>query len=471
LYDLVGMTWKWDRALPWPEAYDHPVYMQNRLLVKYEKNARLFVMELDDSGEIRDLTTLGTGRIAVPPPSETRPDLAGFPLAIRNQVTFKTNLTARLTGYSQCLIPGLHSAGTGNPGTTRFSGNGLLKFDATNGTLRVSDALTDTVLLERANAWPAATNDTLVSAVCDRAGGHYTVYVRRPSPTTALHDDFRAVTLDLTPTAGPRILEEELAAAPEPPKIRSTVKTRDGHWSFSLMPSNQLTVTSLTSTAAVARVSLDMLPDVTGDFEEITLLAAEHQLLLRQANHYWLLDLDTVFHYADWLANLTNGEAFIPAELVALQQFQDRKFEAANAYYITEEEICALTNGTVLAELKKNAKPARSPAYLALKTAIYRANQAWPYAKMGMLEIERLQENDLRAPRMNAFLLARIALLTRDYRIAKLACQKAYQAIRPSPYASYYNSYYYGAPRREPEDTETPIIRFHLERIFEAAHP
>lgn len=469
LYDFIGMAWKWDRTLPWPDRYDHPIYLQNRLLVKYEKNARLFVMELDDTGEIRDLVTLGAGRITLPPPSETRPDLAGLSLAHRNNVTFKTNLTARLFGYSQAEIPGLYSAGTGDRLTTRFSGNGLLKFDASNGVIRVSDALTQTVLHEHPGAWRASADDTLVSALCDSIGTHYTVYVKRPSPTTALHDDYLAVTLDLSGTE-PRVQTDELASAPEPARPRTTVKTRDGLWTFSLTPSNQLTIVSQASTATVARVSLDSLPDVTGTFDELALLSSEHQLLLRQAERFWLLELNTAFHYADWLANLKNGNDVIPAELVALQQLQDRKFEASRSYYITEEEIRDLTNGTVLAELQRTAKPTRSSAYVALKTALYRANQAWAYAKMGMLEIEQLQEDDPRAPQMNNLLLARLALLANDRRTAALACQKAYQAIRPSPYASYYNAYYYGgAPRKEQEDRDTPMIRFQLERLFDAA--
>jgi hypothetical protein len=440
LYDLIGEKWLWVQPMPWPDQPDQPVRVGDRLLVRYAKNGSLFALEISASGRITSIEPLGRGHI--PSPAEPQPDprFPGTPVALHGGVFFTSGAGGGLAGYAANPLPGLRQIAKIDD-RTAFSGNGLLRFDVDGGSIRVGDALTGTALLQ-VNAWPNTTNTTVLATRANENGSLFTVFLQTDFGGRPAVSRKWTATLDTASGRVSRSFDTDVSL-PAPETFAASAASPDGNWELAAGISNTLSIVSCTSSSVVAHVSIPA--------DAVKFLPVGNHALLRSKGACWILDFATARHYADWLANLSAGTNTLPADLVAKQELQNMKDEAYYSFSTTSEDIAKLTNGTALAELQATAKPSRAPAYLALKAQIFAANGAWPYAVRWMCEMQSLQESDMRAPRVNTFLLARLAVLAGDTDTVRDCCRREYAAL------SYSSS----------EDAR--MVMFHIRALFAQA--
>jgi len=88
LYNLMGEKWVWQRKLPWPDNYESPWIFNGHLVLRSSKNNRRFAMELDQTGKIISLDSLGSGELYTKEIPDIPEALSGEPVALRSNVIF-----------------------------------------------------------------------------------------------------------------------------------------------------------------------------------------------------------------------------------------------------------------------------------------------------------------------------------------------------------------------------------------------
>lgn len=415
LYDLIDRRWRWSRRLSWPEHCDQPVEIPGALLVRYFQNDRAFVMEVSTNGTIQTIERLG--RSARPSPVTLRSDsrLPSQPIAYVRELAFTQTTNGTLCGFSTNALPGL-SAGISAPAeTTTFSGNGRLQFFAqpTNGTLEIADTLTHKRFF-KIPVWSPEERLQLQTLSANESGSRVLL--------TFLRESGRPLSIEVIPAENK--INRKAFSDPLPASDPTCGSFADGKWSvrireeaLTFSPSNQ-------SDIIVARLPLSLFGEEPPHI--LTVLAGERTLHLANSTQHWLIDLGIARHYADVLDNRTRAEKQIPSALVARFQLHEARAKAYQALETTPEEWAALTNGTVLAKLEAAAKPQPAPAYAALETDLLLMNRAWPWALAAMNSVQKQQNRDSRAPKINPFLLFRAALAEQDVKTAF----EAYRELR-----------------------------------------
>jgi hypothetical protein len=409
LYDLVGDDWLWKKNLPWPEAHEAPFVFNRHLVLRYAKNTAKFAMEINPKGEIVGIDTLGKSPLTPTPELHAVPGFSGTPVAVKNGVLFTVDAEHQaLDGFALERLPGLYYAGKGNPISTVFSGNGLLKFTAQNGRITVSDALTQSVL-QQITAWPDSTNTVVTGALVTHDGSQLSVFLKtllKGTPAVA-----REWSLALTTYAGtitPSFNADALLAKPKSGSQKQAVSA-DGRWEIAVVGTNVLAITEQTSHREIARVSLAEQLGLRTPIEHIAFLEEGRHLLIRQgADTFWLLDFAAARGYADLVAR---KEASVKMPVPTPPP--------TDQHGVPVTPAPAATNGApAFGDLP-------SGAYFTLRGEWFAQHQAWDFAAAEFEEAAAYAANDGRAPRINPLLQARIDLQAGEKQKAKLVSRAA----------------------------------------------
>jgi len=205
----------------------------------------------------------------------------------------------------------------------------------------------------------------------------------------------------------------------------------DGRWQLSVNASNELTIASLPQKRDVARVSLAAL-GLQKAIDHLAFLEQGRYITLRQRDTFWLLDFAVARGYGDLLARKaasTNSASFAangltnPPPASAAGASPDAQLATSPHGY----GVSAPFDADVLSY--ESDPDATAPSYLALRAELFAANQAWGYSASLLEQTHRLQEYDVRAPRVNPLLLSRYQLLCGQPQKARLTCREALRAL------------------------------------------
>jgi len=444
LFDLSGEEWAWTNSLPWPDTHEAPYVFKRHLVVRYVKNASRFALEVDPRGAIMNVDRLGAGTFDIPPPVPALPNTAGHPVAIRHGIYFSTDpQDCTLTGYAQTLLPGLRDAGPYHAGTF-FSGNGLLLFRAAEGRVTVSDSLTGTPL-QTFDAWPHTTNTVVTGALATSDGSGLTVFLQTEFDGTPPVRREWSVAVDVYAGTVTRSLNADTLFTKPAATETLSATTPDGRWILAVDTANALTVSPAEDPGHPSvRVPLAGV-GISESIRHIAFLEQGRHLLMRSGTHQWLLDFKLARGYGGLTARIAASSRTIPPEAY---QVSPASAEPDALLALSEEgygEYAPFDPD----DLARSFDPdATAPSYLALRAEFCVANQAWGYAAGMLEEMARLQEFDLRAPRINPLLAARCQLLAGLPHKTRATCREALRLFLTRPDAT---------PR---------MIRYHLQGLL-----
>ncbi len=414
LYDMVEEKWLWTKVLPWPKTHDQPYVFNRHLILRYSKNGMRFALELSPSGAILGIDKLGQGTFPECMPPAPHAPFSGEPVAIRNGVYFTADpKDGDLRGYALAPLPGFCPAGTGDE-HTRFSGNGLLKFNVSTGVVTVCDSLTQTVL-QRIDAWPHTTNTVVTGTLATHDGSSLTVFLKtdfggRPPVTR----EWSVAIALYTGTVLRSFNADALFARPKGGESLESASP-DGLWQLTIQGSNTLSVTSTASARELSSIPLASL-GLMSAVNNLSFLEEGRHVSIRDGHSFWLLDFSQALHYGDLLSRMESCTRFTPqptnqlADVTSAPENDSRMFDPDALAYSTDRE-------------------ATSPSYLAQRAELFAAHQAWGYAAALLEQTRRLQEYDSRAPRVNPLLQARCQILSGNIEKAKATCREALNGL------------------------------------------
>jgi hypothetical protein len=444
LFDLVREEWVWTNTLPWPDTHETPHVFGRRLILRYVKNAAFFALEIDPNGTIVSIDRLRSKTFQIPSPMPAFPNIAGQPVGIRHGVCFVTDLhTGTLSGYAPTLVPGLHDVGPYQTGTV-LSGNGLLLFRAAEGCVTVSDTLTGT-LLQTFNAWPHTTNTAVTGALATGDGSGLTVFLQTEFDGTPPIRREWSVAIDVyAGTVKRSFSADALFAKPTATETRSAM-TSDSRWVLAVDTANVLTVSPA---RAPDRPSVSIPLGELGVRDAIRHIAFLEQgryLLMRSDTHLWLLDFKQARAYGGLTARIATSSRTIPLEAYQVSPMRSEPNAMLALSEMGYGEQMPFDPDDLAHSFDANAT---APSYLAMRAEFCIANQAWGYA-VGMLEeTARLQEYDMRAPRINPLLAARCQIMAGRPREARTICRETLQVLIRRP------------------DTTPRMILYHLQGLL-----
>jgi len=429
LYDLTASRWVWKKVMLWPDSHEQPYVFGRHTILRYSTHGKRFALEISPSGDITQIDSLGAGTLGVAQPPPPNPVFPGEPVAVRNNVFFVTDAQREnLIGYALERLPGLRYAGRADANTL-FSGNGRLKFTVQDGTITVSDSLTQ-IRLQQFSVWRHTTNTVVTGALTTLDGSNITVFLKTRFEGVPQVTREWSVALALhTGTVLQSFNADALFAKPQAADARLETRSPDGLWELSLSATNELCVTGCPQKRVLARCDLANLLGLQKPFDHIAFLEEGRHSVLRQGSNVWLLDFTLARTYADLLARLNASEEASPEPLPPPA---------------TPAENTG-TNGVAA-----DAYTPSASARLALRAEWFAANQAWPYAAALLEESCRHPDWDGRAPRVNPLLLARYQLLSRQSQKARQTCRAALRQL--------------GSDTSE----ENRMIRYHLQRLLDA---
>ncbi len=429
LYDLTAAQWIWKRVMLWPDSHEQPYVFGRHTILRYSTHGKRFALEISPSGDIIQIDSLGAGALLISPTPPPQPMFPGEPVAFRNNVFFVTDTQREnLVGYAFERLPGLRYAGRADANTL-FSGNGRLKFTIRDGTVTVSDSLTQT-RLQQFSVWKHTTNTVVTGALTTLDGSSITVFLKTSFAGVPQVTREWSVALALhTGTVLQSFNADALFAKPQAADSRLETRSPDGQWELSLSATNELRVTGCAQKRVLARCGLAPLLGLQKPFDQIAFLEEGRHAVLRHDSNVWLLDFTLARTYADLRARLNASAEAPPEPLPPLAA------PAENTH----------TNGVAA-----DAYTPSDSARLALRAEWLAANQAWPYAAALLEESCRHPDWDGRAPRVNPLLLARYQLLSRQGQKARQTCREALRQLA--------------------SDTteENRMIRYHLQRLLDA---
>lgn len=430
LYDLIGEEWGWTNALPWPDTHEQPHVFGRHLVLRFVKNAARFALEVGADGKIVSLDKLGNSAFVTLPPIPSSPLFPGHPVAAKNGVFFTSDMSSgTLFGYAQEPLPGLRYAGKGDVNTI-FSGNGLLKFTAAEGRVTVADSLTQTVL-QRIDAWPHSTNTFVTGTLTTHDGSRLTVFLKTEFAGAPPVTRDWSVALDLyTGTTVKSFNADALFAKPKRSASLQALSP-DGRWQLSVNASNELTIASLSQKRDVARVSLAAL-GLQKPIDHLAFLEQGRYITLRQRDTFWLLDFAVARGYGDLSARKAASTNAAPCAVNNLTNPPPASAtgDSPDAQLATSPQGYGVSAPFDADVLSYASDPdATVPSYLALRAELFAANQAWGYSASLLEQTHRLQEYDVRAPRVNPLLLSRYQLLCGQPQKARLTCREALRTL------------------------------------------
>jgi hypothetical protein len=434
LYDLIAEEWVWNNTLPWPDSHENPYVFNRHVILRYVKNAKCFALELNPEGHIISIDTLGRGVFALTHALPSSPAFPGTPVAVKSGIFFVTdNEHKALIGYAMERLPGLRYAGKGDDNTL-FSGNGLLKFTITNGTVTVSDSLTQTSL-QQISVWRPGTNVVVTGALTTHDGSGLNVFLKTDlGGLPPITRDWSVSLATYTGTVVPSFNADAQLAKPRRSVQREAV-SRDGKWRLSVTEANDLVITKNPENREVARVALAPLLGLSKPVNNIVFLEKGRHVSLRQGDNYWLLDFKAACGYADLLSRLQ-------AAVDAAAQTSQTSMTNAPAYPSDSDVFGDLYAAD---EWKPDAP---STSLLALRAEWFAAHQTWPYVSKLLSACAELAAADSRAPRVNPLLQARAEILSGQRQKARTTCRLALQELLSDP--SSYNH----------------MIRYHLQGLL-----
>lgn len=445
LFDLIREEWVWTKTLPWPETHEAPHVFGRNLILRYVKNAAFFALEIDPSGTIVSIDRLRSKSFEIPAPMPALPNIAGQPVGIRHGVYFAADpQTGKLSGYAPApLLPGLHDVGPYHIGTV-LSGNGLLLFRAAEGLVTVSDTLTGT-LLQTFDAWPHTTNTVVTGALATGDGSGLTVFLQTEFDGTPPIRREWSVAIDVYAGIVKRSFNADaLFAKPATAETRSAM-TQDGRWGLAVDTANTLTVSPAeNSDTPSVSIPLDEV-GIRDTIRHIAFLEQGRYLMMRSDTHLWLLDFKQARAYGGLTARIATSSRTIPPEAY---QVPPARSEPDAMLAVSEKgygEQAPFDPDDLVHSFDADAT---APSYLALRAEFCIANQAWGYAAGMLEEMARLQEYDMRAPRINPLLAARCQIMTCQPRQARTICREALQVLIRRP------------------DTTPRMILYHLQGLL-----
>lgn len=444
LFDLIREEWVWTKTLPWPETHETPHVFGRNLILRYVKNAAFFALEIDPSGTIVSIDKLRAKTFEIPAPTPAFPNIAGQPVGVRHGVYFAADpQTGKLNGYAPTLLPGLHDVGPYHIGTV-LSGNGLLLFRAFNGRVTVSDTLTGT-LLQTFDAWPHTTNTVVTGALATGDGSGLTVFLQTEFDGTPPVRREWSVAIDVYAGTVKRSFNADaLFAKPSTAETRSAM-TPDGRWVLAVDTANALTISPAeTSDRPSVSIPLDKV-GISDTIRHIAFLEQGRYLQMRSDTHMWLLDFKQARTYGGLTARIATSSRTIPPEAY---QVPPARSEPDAMLAVSEKgygEQAPFDPDDLAHSFDADAT---APSYLALRAEFCIANQAWGYAAGMLEEMARLQEYDVRAPRINPLLASRCQIMAGQPNQARTICREALQSLIRRP------------------DTTPRMILYHLQGLL-----
>lgn len=410
LYDLITSQWLWNHPMRWPKTHELPHVINTHTLVHYAVNGRRFAMELNARGVIISMDSLGVGSAtsyALPSPNARFP---GEPLAWQDNLFFtKDPSDESLLAYATDALPGLYNAGKGLE-TTCFSGNGMLKFTALDGTIYVSDALTQT-LLKRFDAWRHTSETRVTATLATRDGSRLTVFLSTAFESTPPVTREWTVTLTLPEgIVRQNFNADALFGKPKTEPSPCTTQSQDGLWELKIAPDNLLHISNCRAKKEYACCDLGSLLGLDKPIDQIYFLEDGRHVVLRQQDNFWLLDFAIARGYADLIAR------------------QQASLLAINKNPSVLSSVCSTNAESTV--LSPETDPSRTPAVatmMALQAERCAANQAWMHATELLEESQRHPVWNGRTPNVNLFMLARYHLLANQPREA---FDRGFQALR-----------------------------------------
>jgi len=433
LYSFKDESWLWQSNLPWPETHEDPWVFNDTTIIRSSKNNHRFAMEISPAGDIVAIDSLGKGGPFPQNKLSLDAGIEGPAVALRSNVYFSSgNGAPILNGYALKTLPGLYDAGPADNNTC-FSGTGLLKFTAEDGTITIRDTFTGITLYKK-EAWINSSN-TVVSVIqSNRDGSEVTLSMsstfNNPEPIT------RQWNMLLHPAADE--LAVNMSNAPSITKFHpsTTIRSPDGKWIINLRDASILEIFEVSTGKEIVEVDLkNHINCRNNPIMQASLLKGERFIVLRQSHRAHLLDLHVILHYGDVLARLNVSRDI-------LDSYTAEELSQAN---LTDNAMREIDNGESTPESDnfnyemsfyemdfmdpRDLEPPTLPSILSLQAEYLSDHQAWLYAAMKLERLMDIQEQDNRAPKANPLLYTRYSLLSKDSQRAHNGCIKGLQSL------------------------------------------
>ena len=433
LYSFKDECWLWQKKLPWPKTHEDPWVFNDTTIIRSSKNNHRFAMEISPAGDIVSIDPLGKGGPFPNNELNLNARITGTAVALRSNVCFSSgNEAPILNGYALKTLPGLYDAGPAD-NSTCFSGTGLLKFTAEDGTITIRDSFTG-ISLYKKEAWTASSN-TVVSAIqSNRDGSEVTLSMistfNNPETITRpwnilLHPatDELAVNMSNTPTI--------TKFHPS-----TTVRSPDGKWIINLRDASILEIFDVSTGKEIVEVDLKKHINCRNNpITQASLLTGERFIVLRQRNQAHLLDLHVILHYGDVLARLDVSrdilDSYTATELSQTNLTDNAMREIDKGEKASESD--SFNYEMSLYEMDfmdpHDLEPPALPSILSLQAEYLSDHHAWLYATMKLERLMNIQEQDNRAPKANPLLYTRYSLLSKDSQRANNGCIKGLESL------------------------------------------
>ncbi len=432
LYSFAEGIWLWKNTLPWPEVHEAPWVFHSTTVVRSSKNNRRFAMEINPAGDIVALDALGAGAPApaAAPAQDSR--FKGQAIAAISGVFFVVDeMDSTLKGYALQNLPGLYDAGAFDRNSC-FSGNGLLKFRACDGTVTVHDAFTQLILDEK-SLWRAATNTVVTAIKANHDGSELSIQLEttfaQPDPVVR---DWNLSWQPVNDIVAISMTNRQHGAAQS---SQASIQSPDSEWRICLRENSVLEIAPVRATGEVVSVDLkNSIPCGSNPVTAIALLEGNRFILLTQRDHAFLLDWHAVAHYGDLRARLEHCKTILAGYAAEALHPAEPDGNLVPEISTLSEEDDADTFNYEMTGYSETAdprllEPPSLPSVLSLQAELLANHRAWLYASCQLEQLMQIQERDSRAPRANPLLYTRYNLLTGNPQKVKEGSRSALDAL------------------------------------------